>query len=359
MVATILGYTPLEERHITVKTMDALECLLDERNPQQAYFKSTLAKAYKPTTAKWLKIVHSVNIAKQSGFKIVRNSRHKQSGKEKKIRDPGDFMAGERTFFSGQHIPLFSGTDNQLWGLKRVDGKEVHFSTAAVVSTDGSTRPDRPVSGAAMVAVTDDFKDNEYTPVASYWTIDRPNNHWAELSAIYKAIRCAPVSCDVIVYTDSMSSIQAIAKTLRGISLTKSLRLNARPYLRAICDTITRKLDCGSSVDIRHVYSHTGFRNLPSIANEAADHLAKYAIDNAQQDEEAESVIDLLKHDLQYIVRHIVTNESADGVLTTSTTDLHGDIREHIKRTLEAQRKTTWKARKKKGKLAFGNVGLW
>ena len=142
-------------------------------------------------------------------------------------------------------------------------------TTWATVCTDGSTIKGKGQSGAAFVMVTDSIKTEEWNPMGSYWKIEMTNNNSAELSALNKALRSVPVTVNLRIYTDSQSSIEAIAAARGYKSNYASLRCQGRPYLRAIIEAIQERENAGSITDIRHVRSHTGLRTIPSIGNEA------------------------------------------------------------------------------------------
>jgi hypothetical protein len=138
-----------------------------------------------------------------------------------------------------------------------------------------------------------------------------------------------------------------IIKKYRGRSTSNAqlLRQSARPFIRAILLALEAR-DKASFANqphrktrtiFKHVRSHTGYRDLQSMGNEAADRAAKWmALDTQSGPDD----IDLLRYDLPYVLH------THDG------TPLHGDIRRSIKEILTEDIWDKWSQQTKRGTIA-------
>jgi hypothetical protein len=249
-------------------------------------------------------------------------------------------------------------------------------NTQAHVCTDGSTYPGKP-SAAALVYVSHDITSNElWGTKGTYWKLPRSDNYIAEMSAINKALRSLPVDLNVVIWTDSLSSIQAIDRHMRGLS--NLLREAARPYLIAIKRIIAIRTFHGSSSDINHVKSHTGERDLPSIGNAEADRLAKYEALSELNEGDNGNDLHHLQNDLPFMVsqitavpsvivsrkrKNIAPNKTGTKNNLNDSThdkkaltlfhykDIHGDIRKTLKTSAHESQLDTWAERPTRGQL--------
>jgi ribonuclease HI len=173
----------------------------------------------------------------------------------------------------------------------------------STVCTDGSTFCNSGKnSGAAFVFTDDEFRPNELWPKGIYCKIARADNYMAEMQAINMALRSVPVTVSMEIFTDSLSSIQAINKLLRQPDAKSTLRNPARPYLLAVRSAIREREKHGGLTKLTHVYSHTGGRDKASIGNAGADRLAKWAAWEANEDDGGRTERILRERDLGFLV---------------------------------------------------------
>ena len=183
-------------------------------------------------------------------------------------------------------------------------------NTVTHVCTDGSTYTGKP-SGAALVFLEEKIKDYElWATKGFYWKLKDNDNYVAEMSAINKALRVLPIDVSVTVWTDSLSSIQAINKIKQGSS--NYTRMSARPYLRSIKRIIDLRAAEGSITTINHIKSHTGLRDPASIGNSEADRLARYM--GVCTEPSTDCGIDLLGNELPFVVWTTSTTINDEGV---------------------------------------------
>ena len=85
--------------------------------------------------------------------------------------------------------------------------------------------------GASLIYIEDQIKNYElWATKGLYGKLKESDNFIAEMSAINKALRSIPINIHATIWTNSLSCIQAINKTLTRSS--NIIRTNARPYLR-------------------------------------------------------------------------------------------------------------------------------
>ena len=94
---------------------------------------------------------------------------------------------------------------------------------------------------------------------------------------ISRSIRTVPVNVDLCIPTDSLSSKQSIAKTLKNPH-TNILRMACRPQVISSVRAIGVRKKHQANTTITHVRSHTGLRVKASLGNSAADHLANWQV---------------------------------------------------------------------------------
>ena len=206
--------------------------------------------------------------------------------------------------------------------------------------TDGSTDPsnrEQP-SGAALIMVTDNLKEAEYSAPSITWRMEQNDNYVAELCAIGRALRSAPASIDIVIHTDSQSAIDAIHTHATDHTRLPTIKCEARPYLRYIQEALRVRHTKGAKTTILHVRSHTGVRSLPSIGNEAADRDAG----KARVAGETEADINKMKYELEYVV-HLGQGENAIVA--------HGNVRRAVRSHLLQAQLTEWGSRRTKGQM--------
>ena len=219
--------------------------------------------------------------------------------------------------------------------------------TTIHICTDGSTYPGKP-SGAALAFIENNIKDYElWKTKGFYWKLTVIDNYIAEMSAINKALRVIPINVNVTIWTDSLSSIQAINKIRRGSS--NYTRMSARPYLRSIKRIIDFRTAAGKITTINHIKSHTGFRDPASIGNSEADRLARHiGICNEPSED---CGINLLENELPFIIWTTTTTKNDQGKPITTNTPIHGDIRKALKKQQIQRQITEWSERPTRGEL--------
>ena len=213
----------------------------------------------------------------------------------------------------------------------------------AVICTDGSTYTNLP-SGAAMAFMTDSIREAELWETKGYfWNIAEENNYMAEMAAIHKALRSVPVSMDLTIHTDSLSSIMAIEAMQGAGSNMNFLRRSSRPYLIAISQALATRAAFGADTLIKHVSAHSGKRDRVSLGNASADRLAKWQ--GARRTPEGDRAhLDMEEWELPYT---LCTTNSESVVSTT-----HGDVRAAAKTWFLDQALSRWACRESRGRLA-------
>jgi ribonuclease HI len=260
---------------------------------------------------------------------------------------PTDSMSSSTLIFSGDMIPVALDTEHDLartlWGRDYISDPKVW----AVIATDGSRLSDGAV-GAALVFVDDGLRAHEFRPWAHAWYIPtKADNYVAEMAAINKALRSVPVTVNVRIHTDSLSSIQAIDTFRNSGSQDPMVKCHARPYLRAVAEALHAREHAGAKTEIEHVYSHTGKRDDPSIGNEAADRKAKDGAKGYSRTED----INQLHYELPYIVSLAhPTKRREDG--NPLMEPAHGKIRHQVKAHLAEASMDQWAKRPVRGAMA-------
>jgi len=220
-------------------------------------------------------------------------------------------------------------------------------NTVTHICTDGSTYTGKP-SGAALVFIEKKIKDYElWATKGLYWKLKDSDNYIAEMSAINKALRVLPIDVNVTVWTDSLSSIQAINKIKQGSS--NYTRMSARPYLRSIKRIIDFRTAAGTITTINHIKSHTGFRDPASIGNSEADRLARYM--GVCTEPSTDCGIDLLVNELPFVVWTTTTTMNDQGNPITTANPIHGDIRKALKKQQMQRQLAEWSERPTRGEL--------
>ena len=240
--------------------------------------------------------------------------------------------------------PNFSGPSQ---GLSSTPRPTLH------ICTDGSTlrKADSP-SGVGLAIIEDDYLAKELWHFKGfYWTIPQHDNFMAEMAGINKALHTPSIEQDLVIWTDSLSSIDCIRRARKGRK--NHLRCSARPYVNSILHTLSLRDRVGATTELRFVRAHTGARNKQSIGNAEADRLAKWAAYAALPPSESMQV-DLLYHELPVVLHNFRTQAPTPNnpeIIHTSS-PLHGDLRKHLTSHLSSLQIKNWGTRPKRGVLA-------
>ena len=235
-----------------------------------------------------------------------------------------------------------------LW-LERATSTGALNKVHAHTCTDGSTYPNK-LSAAALVYMDDDIHTKELWQIpGTYWTIPVSNNYAAELAAIGRSLHAVPITVNLTIHTDSLSSIQAINKyeTLRN-QLDLS-RCAARPYLLHILHAIALRKAAGATTTLRHVKSHTGKRDKPSLGNAEADYLAKWQA--LIEEGPTNDHFDPMTYELPYTLNQITTKIDANKGPQKISTPMHDDIRKSLRAVLQTTLLNEWSERPTRGAL--------
>jgi hypothetical protein len=253
-----------------------------------------------------------------------------------------------------KHRPKTCASCLYLWAPVIHRAKDL---ARTLVCTDGSTIPGIR-STAAMAFVEDDICSRElWQTKGTYWPLDRPCNHTAEMSAIDRAIRSPPVELHVHTPTDSMASKKTIERALRNPHSISLLRVAARPYVLSIIRAVRTKKLYGAEVHITHVRSHTGHRDLHSIGNSEADRLCGWlAHQPPNKNDEGLAEAYQMANELRFCLTFTSWVESDQGGPPTELTRTeHGDVRRALRTHLRGLRLKQWASRPKRGELAREN----
>ena len=162
--------------------------------------------------------------------------------------------------------------------------------------TDGSAQGKGPfeAAGWAVFFLDDWFADNWATiPAegqfnagtlqgAAYMHGRVPMSHGAgvfdaELQAIARGLSALPITCDVTIYTDCSSAIDAITRYETGICERARLRTSGRQWLSLICRLRRRRAEAGAITQLEWVEAHSDLNSRAHVGNRCADELAKRA----------------------------------------------------------------------------------
>ena len=361
-VWSILKTHSITDKNVLAKTTQLMDSLIQDSEMKKYYtslwespMKEVQTQVEKASTEAGIKMATRVNerdsrttaIIKtlaQQGVHITRNGHHKnREAVQKKYQSDDHLTVG------GAQIPYKDTLD--LWGstFKPPEGSLV------VICTDGSTFPNSGKnSGAAYIYVDDDFRSNELWPKGFYCKIARPDNYMAEMQAINMALRSVPVTMPVEIFTDSLSSCQAIEKLLRQPDAKSTIRCASRPYLLAVRSAIREREKHGATTKLTHVYSHTGGRDRASIGNAGADRLAKYAGWEQNENDGGKTERILVERDLPFLVNTLTATTTKEG-MTLEWKAIHGDIRKAVKVHQSSISLEEWSTRQTYGQLVRDN----
>jgi len=162
--------------------------------------------------------------------------------------------------------------------------------------TDGSVqgRGDWQVSSWSVIVIDDWFRSNWHTiPPEGHFrantlagaaflsgrvTLDHGQGVFdAELQGIARGLLAVPVSCAVLVWTDSKSTIDALKAYAAEPRDRARLRMPGRQWLSLIHRLIACRLECGASTTILWIKAHSDEQSIEHVGNRCADELAKRA----------------------------------------------------------------------------------
>jgi hypothetical protein len=343
-ILPILKTLDLERTYVLEKTISIFENLIKPSDLQTRYI-NTLTATLAGTTPTSPDLSATLRLLQQHRISIVRNEKHRSSEPIHGTR------AGLDHHFNQEPIPIRLG-QYALWGKSF---KQISPTTTVTICTDGSSNYRQPSnwSGASIVYLDDTFLADEYENTHQRWSVDTRMSYTAELAAINKAIRSVPVTVPIILYTDSLSSIQKIHTHRQNGGKSGPMACVARPYMRAIAAALDAREALGTTTRLLHVRSHTGSRDLQSIGNEAADRHAKLAFREQNWDQD----MNLLPYELPFMVeilpkeRDTTTHPDGGNKPPDLPKPIHDNIRKVLKTHLTASLIEDWAARPKRGEL--------
>ena len=343
---TILNAASITDLYTTMKTVQILENLTKDSEMINHYREEFDRVGKLKPNDKPKKgfsddpLTTNIDILDKQGIRIKLNTR--PICKEPEPERPT--IVGQ---FLGKDIPVRPGTYN-LWGKEFKYETDTHITAC----TDGSTYRNKP-SGSGFVLMDDTFKEDEYDPRISHgWKITESDNFQAEMAAINKAIRSIPITVHMTIFTDSSSSITSVGNYQNNSDRKSPMKCPARPYLKAIIEAMETRSKIGTETLLKHVYSHTGNRDIESIGNAGADRVAKSA---ALDEGGLIADINKMNYELPYIVEYVkedtekMTKEDRDKL---EWTPIHGNIRKTIRDKLKKNQVHKWSTRPVRGQLA-------
>lgn len=217
--------------------------------------------------------------------------------------------------------------DWYLDDLRREVEKVVPSGSHAVAFTDGSTIPGEPVSGAGVCFVV----ENRVVWSGGFRVFTNGVNYVAEYAAASLAVALTPPDSTLDVYEDNLG---AIASQLK---VNPKERVRIRSAARAWRNTFEYYVLRRSSTCIHHVLSHTGKDDFASRGNEAADQVARLAVQQKNL-----SPLD-------------APNEE-DYILLVKGELVGGDYFARLKDICHKESLAVWRGLRTQGQLARGDV---
>ena len=166
--------------------------------------------------------------------------------------------------------------------------------------------------------------------------------YFVELAAITRAVMAAPSGVDINIYTDSLSSIQAIERYGTECNDRRRLRTAGRPFLGLISEITQRR---SGSVRYHHVRSHTDLRDVHSSGNKIADHVADDALPREDSSASQWLMAEAKKLPLHLGERNVVVKDSYGRVVA-------GDMRRAVEHAAKARNVGLWKMSNSQGTYA-------
>lgn len=169
--------------------------------------------------------------------------------------------------------------------------------------------------------------------------------YFVELAAITRAVMAVPMGVDIDIYTDSLSSIQAIKRYEEKDNDRQILRTAGRPFLGLISQACKER---EGRVRFHHIRSHTNLRDIHSTGNKIADHVA----DSALASEESQQANPWLQvnSDPQPIPLHL--GERNVAIRDHEGRVVAGDMRRAVEHAAKAKNVLRWKESESQGRYA-------
>ena len=209
-------------------------------------------------------------------------------------------------------------------------------SPPLMICTDGSTNPTNTArSGVGITILEDNYRDRELWGFQGFsFTIPHHDNFIAEMAAINKALHTPSIEQDLIIWTDSKSSMDLISTSRHHIP--KALRCSARPYLYSTLHILNLRDATGANTTILHVPSHTGAHSRRAIGNADADHKAKTATQDQNPTHDSRHHMDLAHFELPIILHNMIFNSlSPDPSQVITFSPIYGDLRAALTSNLQ------------------------
>ena len=233
------------------------------------------------------RLARAVHLAEDMGLLFERTRKS-----DRAWRVSATFPASARAVGIREH-----GADyNVVCDLYGTWGHDVHGWPTISVCTDGSLQGagDFQVSSWAVVFLDDWFRSNWATvPREGCFTAGSLDGvaslsgrvplvvgcgvFDAELQAIARALVAVPVTCNLIIHTDSESAIKAIERFRTGLTVRQRQRTSGRQWLSFIIKVLRERDRAAASTNIQWVGAHSDDFTMVHIGNRCADELAKRA----------------------------------------------------------------------------------
>ena len=157
--------------------------------------------------------------------------------------------------------------------------------------------------------------------------------YFVELAAITRAVMAVPLGVDVTIYTDSLSSIQAIERYDTECNDRRRLRTAGRPFLGIISEIRQKRK---GHLRFIHVRSHTDLKDVHSSGNKIADHVADSALPREDMSESPWLMPNARGLPLQLGERNVVVRDNHGRVVA-------GDMRRAVEHAAKARNVGRWK----------------
>jgi len=166
--------------------------------------------------------------------------------------------------------------------------------------------------------------------------------YFVELAAITRAVLAVPTRVDIDIYTDSLSSIQAISRYESVDNDRRRLRTAGRPFLGLI-DEVRRRRQ--GAVRFHHIRSHTNERDVHSAGNKVADYVADSVLRG-----EGQPASPWLTRNPQPLPLHL--GERNVAIKDDMGRVVAGDMRRAVEQAAKAKNVLKWKDSASQGRYA-------